>query len=91
MVGLRGVREGRVSDGEEDGREEEHAAAEHLGGGEICAMGGGHERAAGVSQSRTSMSYLIRQRERERESVWSKFCIQALVKWCTVFENVRIR
>ena len=57
MVGLRGVREGRVCDGEEeDGHEEEHAAAEHLGGGEICAMGGGHERAAGVSQSRTSTS-----------------------------------
>ena len=86
MVGLQGVRDGRVCDGEE-----EHAAAEHLGGDEICAVGGGRERAAGVSQSRTSMSYLIRQRERERESVWSKFCIQALVKWCTVFENVRIR
>ena len=42
MVSLRGVREGRVCDGEEeDGREEEHAAAEHLGGGEICAVGGG--------------------------------------------------
>ena len=59
MVGLQGVREGRVCDGEE-----EHAAAEHLGGGEICAVGGGRERAAGVSQSRTSTSCLIRQRER---------------------------
>ena len=59
MVSLRGVREGRVCDGEEeDGREEEHAAAEHLGGGEICAVGGGRERAAGVSQSRTSTSCL---------------------------------
>ena len=63
MVGLRGVREGRVCDGEE-----EHAAAEHLGGDEICAVGGGRERAAGVSQSRTSTSCLIQQRERERES-----------------------
>jgi len=53
VVGLQGVREGRVCDGEE-----EHAAAEHLGGDEICAVGGGRERAAGVSQSRTSTSCL---------------------------------
>jgi len=67
VVGLRGIREGRVCDGEEeDSREEEHAAAEHLGGGEICAVGGGRERAAGVSQSRTSTSCLIQQRERVR-------------------------
>jgi hypothetical protein len=40
VLGLRGVREGRVCDGDEDGREKKHAAAEHLGGGEICAEGG---------------------------------------------------
>lgn len=63
VVGLRGVREGRACDGEEeeevDGRLEEHAAAEHLVGGEICAVRGG---CGGASQSRTSTSCLIRRR-----------------------------
>jgi hypothetical protein len=61
VVGLGGIRVRWARDGEEDSRQEEHAAAEHLVGGEIWAEGGGRERSGG-SQSRTSTSWLIRRR-----------------------------
>ena len=63
MVGLGCIRVGKARDGEEDGRQEEHAAAEHLVGGEIWAEGGGRGR-SGVSQSRTSTSCIIREKFR---------------------------
>ena len=86
MVGLRGVREGRVCDGEEeDGHEEEHAAAEHLVGGEICAEGGGRGRAGGVSVSNEH------ELPRTEEVVGrERFSAQALVKCCAVCENVKL-